>query len=352
MARIRVLYVGESWLGSSARSLREALCRRGDFAIDEVDEDHWVIRGGGLALRGAQRLLLPLVRREFERHVLRRVDSFRPDVFLAYKGWLVSEALLASLKSAGVLTVNVYPDFSPRAYGEQHRRTVGLYDLVISTKCNHPGLWRSLYGYKNQCVWVPHGYDPMLHLRHEPPSSFDFDVVLIATGRPQYWRLMLEFARACKKGDLRVAVGGYGWESVRGAVPRSWTFLGPLHGPAYVESLRRGRICVAPVHRHAVIGGQAEPGDEDSTRTYELAAAYCFFIHQASSLVREVYDERSEVPLFENGRDLAELVLFYLTREKQRLVMAAAAHSRAVPRYSLDARAEELIAHVRRMLRV
>ena len=36
---MKVLFIGESWLGSCARSMREALARQVDVELDEIDED-------------------------------------------------------------------------------------------------------------------------------------------------------------------------------------------------------------------------------------------------------------------------------------------------------------------------
>jgi spore maturation protein CgeB len=120
-------------------------------------------------------------------------------------------------------------------------------------------------------------------------------------------------------------------------------FPGELHGRSYVDWLRRGRICIAPVTRRIVVDGRSQPGDEDSTRSYELAAAHCFFLHRRTDFIRRVYDEDTEVPLFDDGEELARQVADFLVDEKKRISMADSAHRRAVPAYSLDSRAVEIV---------
>ena len=45
---MRILFVGESWLGSCARSLKEAMTRQPGVDLDEVNEDlHVQICAGG-----------------------------------------------------------------------------------------------------------------------------------------------------------------------------------------------------------------------------------------------------------------------------------------------------------------
>ena len=339
---MKILFVGESWLGSCARSLREALSRHPEVELDELAEDHFFPKARSRVLRAAHRLLRPLHRQELNRQIMQKVRDGRPDCVVAYKGSPIHADLLSLLKSQGVKTVNVYPDCSPHAHGQAHREAMGKYDLVISTKAYHPGLWLDTYGYRNRCRFVPQGYDPHLHLVPEAPTAFEYDVVMVATYRAEYGQLMLDFAQSLGAAEPRVAIGGYGWDAVRDQLPDHWVFTGPVQGRGYIALLRSGKICLAPLTRNVVIHGQRQPGDVDTTRSYELAAAHCFFIHQRTEFAQALYGEEG-VPMFDDGAELAAQVLHYLDRDKAREDIAAAAHRRAVPAYSLDARAQTIV---------
>lgn len=338
---MRILFIGESWLGSCARSLAEALERRDDLRMFRVDEEAWFPRSGARWRRALSRLTTPARIAKFEAHVMARVRELRPSVLMAYKGTHVRASFLTQVRTLDVLTVNVYPDCSPHAHGAAHRQSVGAYDLVISTKILHPSLWRSVYRYENRCVHVPQGYDPNLHLVSQPASLHTYDVVMIATYRPEYGGLMKHLARELGDSQLRIAVGGPGWERAKTGLPGHWVFPGQVTGRDYVALLRRGRICIAPVSRDVNVAGVRQPGDVDSTRTYELAAAHCFFIHRRTDYAARLY-EGGEVALFDNAAELAELIRHYLARPEERARMAAAAHARAVPAYSLDTRAAQI----------
>ena len=338
---LKILFAGQSWLGSCARSLREALARRDDLELEEINEDGWFPNPRSYGLRVVNRLTRNSYVREFERDVLNKAVEYRPDVFMTYKGSLIRAELIARLKSAGIYCVNVYPDCSPHAHGSVHKRAVGEYDLVISTKAYHPPLWKSVYGYANDCLFVPQGYDPLLHLVDEPVSRSDFDVVMVATYRQEYGDLASGLAYQLGDG-IKVAIGGNGWEKIRSGLPRHWEFVGGVGGRSYVSLLRRGKVCIAPLTRNMVVGGQTQPGDVDTTRSYELAAAHCFFLHLRTDFAESLYGP-DEVPMFGDAAELAGLVRHYLAHPADRERMAAAAHRRAVPAYSLDARAGELI---------
>lgn len=343
---MRLLFIGESWLGSCARSLKEALARQPAVSLDEVNEDLFLPSPRARWLRAINRLLRPAYQQELERQVLYRIGAFRPDIVMAYKGYAISERFIQQWREQGCYAINVYPDNSPHAYGAHHQQAVGAYDLVISTKPFHPTLWNTTYGYRNTCRFVPQGYDPALHLVPDLPERPRFDLVLVATWRPEYGDLMGKLGKLLAGKGISVGIGGNGWAAHRADYPAEWVFAGELQGRAYIDWLRQGKICLAPLTREVIINGTRQPGDEDTTRTYELAAAHCFFMHRRTDFVRTLYDEHSEVPMFDTAEELAEKILHYLLRAEERARMAAAAHRRAVPAYSLDSRAAEIVAAV------
>jgi len=347
----RILFIGKTWQGSSARSLREGLALQPNVVISDVGEDHFLPHYRQLPLRIANRLLRSLQLRELETAVLRAMSGFRPDVVVVYKGAGIGAGLLEQIRRSGIPVINVFPDYSPHAYGRQLQEAIGCYDLVISTKLFHPKLWASVYGYRNPCVCVPHGYDPGVHYWADPSPSEAYDVVLCSTWRPEYQLLMRSFADALGDDRISVAIAGSGWPAHRDQFPRHWHYVELRVGRAYGEFLRSAKIAIAPVNREVVISGVKQPGDEDSTRTYELAAAHCFFLHQRTDYVSTVYDEQNEVPLWGDAAELARLVWRWLPDEAGRRSMAARAHARAVPAYAIPQRAANVLQHIEQFIK-
>lgn len=346
----RILFIGETWQGSSARSLREALALQPKVVISDIGEDHFLPSYRHLPLRIANRLLRPLQRRELQSAVLRAMSGFDLDAIVVYKGAGIGSGLIEEIRRSGIPAINVFPDYSPHAYGRWLQDAMGCYDLVISTKPFHPQLWQSVYGYRNPCVCVPHGYDPGVHYWADSSPSQAYDVALCATWRPEYHRLMRSFADALGDDPVSVAVAGPGWPAHRDQLPRHWQYVGPRVGRAYGEFLRSARIAIAPVNREVVIRGVKQHGDEDTTRTYELAAAHCFFLHQRTDYVATVYDEHNEVPLWSDATELAGLVRRWLPNEAGRRLMAARAHARAVPAYAIPQRAASVLQHIEQLI--
>jgi len=339
---MKLLFVGETWQGAQARSLREALTRRDDITIADVSLGHLMPRRADIRARIVRRFTRRAEHAALKREVLHQFDDFEPDIVMIYKGVQFDADFIDGLRRRSVRVVNVFPDYSPHAFGDDLAAAIGAYDLVISTKTFHPDRWSSIYGYSNRCVCVPHGYDPQLHFRSDIAGEPAFDVVLVASGRPEYYEMIDALIAQHRMADLRVAIVGNSWEPIVGRLPAGWRKFPGKFGVSYVDWLRRGRIVLAPLHTRVVVKGVLQPGDVDTARTYELAAAYAFFIHRRTPALAALYDEDREVPTFDDVPELAAKILHYLDHDDERVAMAHAAHARAVPAYSFDARAAEI----------
>jgi spore maturation protein CgeB len=343
---VRILFVGESWQGSSARSLREAIAACPDNVVDDINEDLFRPAGRSVVLRASNRLMSAAYRKELAKSIISQIRLTRPDALVVYKGNLVDDCLVAAVQQLGVKTVNIFPDCSPHAHGRRLQRAIGKYDLVISTKPYHPEHWSSIYGYRNKCVFVPHGYDRSMHFWSTPPQEDSIDLLLAASWRPQYEATLLDVSRAIGEDHISVALAGSGWRERRHLFPSHWQFPGSLYGRAYGEFVRKGKIVISPVQTDMRIRGQRQPGDEDSTRTYELAAAGVFFLHRRTEYIHQVYADRREVILWDDSAELIDEIRRYLPLQSERRAIALAAHRRAVPAYSIESRAREVMQHI------
>src|SRR5687768_4526051 len=106
LSYMRMLFVGDSWQGSSARSLREAISSCPGVEINDVALDHYLPKHRSLGLRIANRLLRPLQVRDLESAILRAFDAFHPDVVVIHKGKGVRRNLIRVLQQRGVGVIN------------------------------------------------------------------------------------------------------------------------------------------------------------------------------------------------------------------------------------------------------
>jgi spore maturation protein CgeB len=265
-------------------------------------------------------------------------------VVVIYKGGTLDAAFISEIRDNYAPVVNFFPDASPQLYGRGFKAAIGEYSLVVSAKRHHPPLWSSFYGYTNRCVHVAQGYDPLLHLRREPVGEAPYDVVLVATWRAEYEVLLNELTQLASR-PLSIAVAGGGWPQRNLQIPGVDIF-GPKHGAAYVERLLQGKIVLAPVMQVVAVDGPTQPGDQVTDRTFQCAAAHTFFIHRRTPEVLEYYDEATEVPMYDDAPELLAHIETYLRDPAARRRFAEAAHRRAVPAYSIDVRAAEMVRHL------
>lgn len=340
--KMSACFAGESWLGSCARSFREALARNG-LRTEEVNDDDFSPHWRPFSLRVGLRLARPLLQREYEAAVRSRVRASRCRLFIVYKGTLVTSRLIDELKDLGCKTVNVYPDYSPLVHGQSLREVLGHYDLVVSTKVWHPQAWGSIFGYSNRCCFVPQGYDPSLHYRPVECERAEFDFGMVATYRSEYGRMVLSLAQDPELAKRRFILFGNGWEALRRQLPASWALPGPAQGRAYIEALSTAKVYIAPLTREVVVEGKTYPGDEDSTRTYELPAAGCFYVHRRTDYAKSLFEEDRDILFFDDSGELAEKIKRGLGDALLRKTLRERAQHRAVPRDSLDNRAISFI---------
>lgn len=348
---MKVMLVGDSWYGSDARGIKEAIAGVEGVTADDLGTDLIVPASQPGILRLVGRAAAPLQIRALKRQLRQRCADFSPDVVVVVKGAHLDRAFVEDLREIAPI-VNIFPDASPHGQGPRLRSALGAYDLVVSAKAHHPPEWRTTFGYANACVHVPHGYSTRLHYRPAPPdpADIDYDVVLVAGGREEYADLMRALVSRLAPRGVRFAIAGGGWVGRGFERLQGVDVVGPKPGAAYVEWLRRGRIVIAPVQTVLNIDGAKERGDDVSARTFQCAAAHVFFIHRRTPEARLLYDEQSEVPMYDDAEELAGKIEHFLAHPHEREAMAAAAHARAVPAYSAEVRAREIVGHLAQLL--
>lgn len=347
---MKILFAGNFWLGSDARSFKDALNRRDEVHLDEIDFDRYVPGPRSLGLRLGYRLLRPLQVRELFDQIRRRARALEPDAIVTFKGSPLTAAFIQELQTEIAPVICIYPDKSPKEFGPRIAEAMGAYELVLSTKLWHPQIWATEYGYTNRCIHLSHGYDPRVHYRAVPATDPDHDIVMIAKWRPLYDRMVKRLMDRLGGQGLIVALGGPEWQNWKHGLPEGWSLIGVHEGNAYTEWMRRGRIVIAPVETEFQVDGHDVHADEVTSRTFQCPAANVFFLHPRTSEAQALFDEQSEVPMFADADDLADKIEHYLAHPEERHAMAAAAHARAVPAYSHDARAGEIVAHLKDLL--
>jgi hypothetical protein len=97
---LKILFVGATWKGSSARSLREALEVLPDVFLDEVGEDHYLPLYRSIVLRICNRIMNRWQRNDLEREIKAKIRAIKPDVMIVYKGSGLSSSFIKTVSES------------------------------------------------------------------------------------------------------------------------------------------------------------------------------------------------------------------------------------------------------------
>lgn len=338
---LRILFIGENWYGSNARSCAEALRRLGCNVLD-VDAQTFFPQPRLFTSRVAGRLARPRLVREFNDYILATAEQFKPDILLAFKGNFVRASTLRAIGAGGAALYNYYPDTSAFSYGKWIPQSLPEYDCVFYTK---PFWYKDVSRQLRlkAAYFLPHGYDPELHkiVKLDPRDIQDFgcDVSFIAT-HSAYKEGMLKCLVQLRP-NLDFSIWGNGWAQRCRAHELQKHIKGvPLLGESYVRGIQAGRINLA-IMQGPVFG--ASSSDLTTSRTYTIPACGSFMLHERNPEVLGLYEEGKEIECFESAKELAEKIDYYLAHPQERERIARAGHARCVPAYSYDNRMSEII---------
>lgn len=335
MQNIRVLYLGDNWYGSCARTPAYALRRLGCNVLD-VDYQPFIPQVRSKFARGVRRVFRKSLMRTYNDEILRRAESFRPDILLAFKGQFVEAHTLRVLRESGVRCYNYYPDRVIFAKGMPEGECIPEYDCLFDTK-------RAWDGDANEWLkvrerhFVPHGYDPEIHrpveLDERDRRQYECDLSVIAGPSPRKYDLLKEVIRL--RPSMKLKIWGDNWDRER--IPGDYIQGYWLYGEQYARAMQTARINLG------FLGITAAVRDETTTRTFEIPACGGFMLHERTEEVLGLYEEGVEMACYGSPEELVEKVEYYLAHPAEREAIARAGYRRCVPAYSYDNRIAEIL---------
>jgi len=337
-----VLFLGESWYGSSARACSASLRRLG-CEVHDIDGSTFFPPVRSRGLRALLRALRPWLVREYNAAAMDAALTLKPDMLIAFKGAHLQARSLRRVREAGIPAYNYYPDTSPTAHGPWLAEALPQYDCVFYTKRYWHEAFRESLGLR-ESVYLPHGYDPEIHrpcaLDDRDRAELGHAVTVIAT-YTRHKEVVLESLLA-RMPELDLCIWGHQWrERASSAVVRRHARGVALTGARYAKAIGASAINLA-IMSGAVAG--APQGDETTTRTFEIPASGGFMLHERTPEVAGVFEEGREIACFGSGDELAAQIRHFLDRPVEREAMRRAALRRCVPAYSYEKRMATLLA--------
>lgn len=342
---MRILSIGPLWRGSNAGGLFRALSRAGCL-IEVIDEFYYVsLNTRNTVTKVFERLLRPRQEREFNDAIKKRIDIFRPDFVLVYKGVFVQPETLAYAKSKGCRLVLFYPDVSMTAHGDNIPKAIPMYDTVFTTKTFGIKDMQDKYGV-NGAVFIPHGFDPEIHrpinVGDEERRIFGCDVSFIGTWSPKKEKWLSHLKEKLPAIDLKI--WGDQWNKVSSDVLNSSIQGMPIVGDLYASAIQCSTINLGILSER--VSG-ASSGDLITSRTFHIPGASGFMLHERNEESVLYFEEDTEAAFFDGPEEMAEKTSIFLKDSAGRESIRLAGHERACRDHSLDARAQTILSHLK-----
>ncbi|MFE3442749.1 glycosyltransferase [Nocardia sp. NPDC059180] len=330
---MRILFIGDDWVGSNARSLAEGFRQAGHDVIvvdstavtlpARLSPSWWHAK---VSDRRSPRRIAAV-----HRAIDRAAAEFDPQVVFAFKAIHLDQQRLLGTPAA--VHIHYSPDdvANPDNVSADYLAYERDWDLIVTTKRHNVG--ELCERGARRVRFVRSAYDPAWHHPCAHRGSRRFLVGFIGARRPDRHDLLLTLARE-HGSDFQLR--GPGWRRV----PALWLTGAAVSGPAYGEDFSHA---VAAVTANLVLLNSANR-DTHTCRTFEVPAAGGLFVGERSAEHSELLDEGTECFLFSGRAELCDILDRCESEPDRMAKIAAAGHRRIVAgRHRYVDRAREIV---------
>jgi Glycosyl transferases group 1 len=296
---VRILFVGDDWLGSNATSLADGFRQAG----------HEVLVVDTTAVSLPARLSPPWVYSKIAKRrapwqadaVHRRIEriaaEFRPDVLFGFKTVHLDQQRL--LDTPAGRHVHYSPDDATNPYNTSpgYLELEREWDLIVTTKRHNVPELRQRGAQAVQ--FVLSAYDPAWHRLTARRDPRQYLVGFVGACRPDRRAGTVALARTYGE---RMLVRGPGWRRVPELQASRATVAGPVYGDRFSAA-------VASVTANLVLLN-SDNRDTHTCRTFEVPAAGGLFVGERTDEHAELLEEGTECLLFSDDAELHEILRF------------------------------------------
>ncbi|MFJ4657376.1 glycosyltransferase [Nocardia sp. NPDC088792] len=314
---MKMLFVGDDWVGSNARSLADGFRQAG----------HEVVVIDTTPVTLPARLSPPWVYTKVAKQrapwnvaaLHRDIDSaaaaFAPDVLFAFKAVHLDQQRL--LDTPARLHVHYSPDDVSNPYNTSpaYLAHESRWDLIVTTKQHNVEELRARGA--RAVKFVRSAYDPALHHLTARRRARRFLVGFIGAVRPDREDLLVALARK-HHGDMLLR--GPGWRRVRAL----WQTGAQVGGAVYGEHFS---AAVAAVTANLVLLN-SDNRDTHTCRTFEVPAAGGLFVGERTAEHAELLQDEDECLLFSDHDELHEILARCAAHPEQAAKVAEAGYRR------------------------
>ncbi len=262
----------------------------------------------------------PLRYNDFNRAILHRTHTFRPDVLLVIKGMYVSPKILSLVKQQSrVVLVNYATDdpFNPVVSTPDLRNGISHYDTYVCTKRAIMEDVRRA-GCAN-VAFVPFAYEPTLHFPEAPQSEqeikrFACDVSFVGGADADRATLLRPVAEAFPNSFH--VYGGFWHRYPEFARHQS----GMVLDRAYRLALGGAKINLGLTRR--------ANRDGHTMRSFEIPACGGLMITERTDEHCEWFEDGKDVVFFDSDDELCDKVRYYVKHDAERRRIARAGYEK------------------------
>ncbi|MFE9578155.1 glycosyltransferase [Nocardia sp. NPDC006044] len=314
---MRILYLGDDWVGSNAHSLADGFRQAGhDVVVIDTTRvtlparlsPPWVY--SKLARRRA-----PWNVNGLHAELEQAAAAFRPDMVFAFKSIHLDQRRLLELPAA--LHVHYSPDdvANPANTSAEYLAHEAEWDHIVTTKRHNVAELRDRGA--RAVTFVRSAYDPAWHHPAARRGTRQFLVGFIGVCRPDRRADLVALART---HGSRMLVRGPGWRRVPELRSTGAEIGGAVYGERYSE-------VVASVTANLVLLN-SDNRDTHTCRTFEVPAAGGLFVGERTDEHAELLQDTGECFLFSTADELSAILDWCAAHPDKAAAVAEAGYQR------------------------
>ncbi|WP_068054822.1 CgeB family protein [Nocardia xishanensis] len=316
---MRILYVGDDWIGSNARSLADGFRQAGHevLVVDSTPVTLPARLSPPWLYAKAARRRAPWTVERLHNEIDSAAAAFRPDVLFAFKSVHLDQRRLLEVPVAR--HVHYSPDdvANPENITPEYLAHEPDWDLVVTTKRHNVAELRERGA--RAVAFVRSAYDPAWHHRAARRGRREFLAGFVGVCRPDRRDELVALAR--KYGD-RMLIRGPGWRRVPDLRTTGAVVAGPVYGQHY-------SAVIATVTANLVLLNSGNR-DTHTCRTFEVPAAGGLFVGERTDEHAELLRDEVECFLFTDTAELSEILDWCAANPERAAAVADAGHRRIV----------------------
>lgn len=280
--------------------------------------------------------------RKLNKRVIAIARHYQPDLFLEAGGWNILPETVEALREMNIKTA-LWTIDAPRIF-EPIREAAPHYDFVFTGGSEAYELLVDL-PIKN-LRWLPFACDPDFHrpVRLSPADKekYGCDICFVGSGWEGLYPYRRKYLEALADFDL--GIWGPGWKTLSTLSPLRKTLRGAETRPeVWVKIFSASKIVF---HSHYRDPSGNIPCYQAAPRVYEALACGALLVVDNQQDVLSIFKPREDLVVFDDEKELRELVAYYLRFPKAAGKIAKRGREKVLNNHTYKHRIKEIMAIV------